>query len=356
MGFEVGLENKSKVYVVILNWNGWKDTIECLESVFKLDYKNYRVIVCDNYSSDSSFEYIKAWADGRMDVYLSQDNPLWHLSFPPIVKPVKYMQYNRIEAESGGVVDDGDVPLVLIQTGANLGFAGGNNVGLRYALARDDFDYVWLLNNDTAVSQSALTELVNTMARYPVAGICGSLLINYQQPELIQAAGAEFDYCLARAKHHLLEGIPVTAPLIESDIIKKMNYVVGASMLVRRTFLEKIGLLNEIYFLYFEEIDWASRAKGLFSLALAINSHVYHKEGASIGRPKSNNNALYYSQLNRLRFSYLYNRKNVPLVLLHVLGHTCKAIFMGRFSMGFTSLRAACNFIRFVYATAEINA
>ncbi|HEY3309434.1 MAG TPA: glycosyltransferase family 2 protein [Desulfuromonadaceae bacterium] len=337
--------SKSKVYIIILNWNGWKDTIECLESVLRLDYDNYRVIVCDNNSSDGSLEYIKAWAEGRLDVYLSQANPLRHLSFPPVVKPIPHRLYDRNDAEKGGVEDDSNFAFILIQTGDNLGFAGGNNVGLRYALAKGNSDFVWLLNNDTVVSQSSLTELVDRMARYPDAGMCGSLLINYQQPDLIQAAGAEFDYYLARGQH-LLEGIPVTTPLIESDIIKRMDYVVGASMLVRRIFLDKIGLFNEIYFLYFEEIDWALRAKSFFNIALSVNSHVYHKEGASIGRPKNNCYSLYYAQLNRLRFSYLYNRRNVPHVFLHVLGHACKAIVMGRFSMCFTSLRAAFNFVK----------
>jgi len=345
MVYEVGLGKSPNIYVLILNWNGWKDTIECLESVFRLDYDNYRVIVCDNDSSDNSLEYIKAWADGRLDVFVSPDNPLRDLSYPPVRKAIAYRQYDRKSAEAGGSPNDTDCPLILIQTGANLGFAGGNNVGLRYSLASRKPDFVWLLNNDTVVSKGALKELICSIAQYPFAGICGSLLINYYKPDFIQAAGAEFDRRLARGKH-LLEGMPITTPLIESDIIKRMNYVVGASMLVTRCFLEKNGLLNENYFLYYEEIDWITRAAGCFELAISINSHVYHKEGSSTGRSNINSNALYYVQLSRLRYSYLYNRANVPLVYMHVLGSAAKSLFKGRYKMCFVSLRAAYKFIR----------
>lgn len=127
--------NSSKVYVIILNWNGWEDTIECLESVFRNIYPSYTVIVCDNGSHDGSLERIKLWAEGKLDVLVPSHNPLRPLSYPPVIKPIPYIEYYREDAEKGGI-NDGKIPLVLIQTGGNLGFAGGNNVGLRYILAR----------------------------------------------------------------------------------------------------------------------------------------------------------------------------------------------------------------------------
>ena len=91
-----------KIAIIILNWNGWKDTIECLESVFRIDYPNYQVIVVDNNSPNNSMEYIKAWAEGNLDVWTKPDNPLRHLSNPPVPKPVPYVFYNKEEAEKGG--------------------------------------------------------------------------------------------------------------------------------------------------------------------------------------------------------------------------------------------------------------
>ena len=78
----------SKVYIIILNYNGWADTIECLESVLKNDYPNYQVIVVDNNSPNNSMEYIKAWAEGKLDVWVKPAHPLRHLSFPLVKKPI----------------------------------------------------------------------------------------------------------------------------------------------------------------------------------------------------------------------------------------------------------------------------
>src|SRR3972149_2191038 len=98
-----------KAYIIILNYNGWADTIECLESVFRNDYPDYRVIVCDNNSQDGSLEYIKAWAEGRLNAPVPR-NLLWEHSFPPVPKPVLYVEYNRVQAEAGGCVGDSDLP------------------------------------------------------------------------------------------------------------------------------------------------------------------------------------------------------------------------------------------------------
>jgi len=334
----------ARVYIVILNWNGWKDTIECLESVFRLNHDNYKVVVCDNNSSDCSLEHIKAWADGKLDAYVKENTTLRSHSFPPIAKAVPYMQYSRQEAELGGCTDDVNVPLILIQTEANLGFAGGNNVGLRYILKKNNFDYVWLLNNDTVVSKSALTELIGTIENKPHIGMCGSLLIDYHQPGYIQAAGGAFDMRLARGVH-LQSGIPVTTPISETKLSEQLSYVVGASMLVTRSFLETVGLLCEDYFLFFEEIDWAMRSRDHYSLTIATTSHVYHKEGTSIGKPKDNSRSFYLYQLNRLRFTSRFYRKNILVVSLHIVGHAIKAILFGRGAMAFASLRAVTYFL-----------
>src|ERR1700694_2988487 len=115
--------------VILLNWNGWKDTIECLESVFRLNSPDFRVVVCDNASADGSLEKIKQWARGELPA--ESANPLLsHLTLPPFPKPILYCELTREEAESGTATHS--CPLTLIQNGANVGFAAGNNVGLRY--------------------------------------------------------------------------------------------------------------------------------------------------------------------------------------------------------------------------------
>lgn len=315
------MSKSPRVYIVLLNWNGWRDTIECLESVFRSDADNYRVIVCDNDSKDESLTHIKAWADGHLDVALHRHHELRELSFPPLDKPLAYLEYDRSMAESGGDPDQGDARLVLIQTGSNLGFAGGNNVGLRYALVRGDFDYVWLLNNDTVIKPDALTQMIARMQQLPSAGICGSTLLYYSRPDKVQAwGGAKYNKWLGTTQMlgaFSREGEVIDHPGVES----KLSLISGASMLVSKPFLQQIGLMREDYFLYFEEIDWAIRAKGRYQLCYAPGSIVYHKEGGSIGTnsivPKEKSfTADYYGVRSRLLFTRFFFPWCLPFVYI----------------------------------------
>lgn len=311
------------VYIIILNWNGWRDTIECLESVFRNDFPRYKVIVCDNGSGDDSVERIKAWARGQLDVDVPETHTLRRLTFPPVPKPVAWMEYGREAAEKGGKTEDDRVPLILIRTEENLGFAGGNNVGLRYALARDDFDYVWLLNNDTVVEGGALSHLVRRMEQNPGAGLCGSTLPFYSDPGILWArGGATFNKWFASAKCIGLHQ-PVFPGEDRESVERRMDYVAGASMLVSRAFLREVGLLCEDYFLYFEEPDWAARARGRFKLAYAPESIVYHKVGASMktfdNTQKSRHASRDLNLENALRFTRKFYPWAVPTVWLAAL-------------------------------------
>ena len=162
--------NMPRVYIVLLNWNGWGDTIECLESLFRLRYPDYRVVVCDNGSEDGSIDRIRDWAEGRLDVWVPPRVEARSLSTPPVEKPIPYSEYGQA-AEAGGR-SGVDAPLVLIRTGGNLGFAGGTNVGLRYGLAKGDLDYAWILNNDTVSRSDALGHLVRRMELDSGVGFC----------------------------------------------------------------------------------------------------------------------------------------------------------------------------------------
>ena len=139
-----------KVTIIILNYNGWKDTIECLESVLRNDYPNYQVIVVDNGSPNNSIEYIKAWAEGRQEVLTPEPtHPLYHLSHPPVKKPIPYIYYTREEAEKGSdfeleekltkewqkqrkffnnkeLIPTSPYPLIFIQTGENFRLSENN--------------------------------------------------------------------------------------------------------------------------------------------------------------------------------------------------------------------------------------
>lgn len=308
------------VCVVLLNWNGWADTVECLESVFRSRAIRFQVVVCDNDSQDDSVERLRAWAEGRLDPPGGRaDHALSGFVTPPVAKPIPYAVYDRATAEAGGAAGDSDAPLILVRTGDNLGFAGGCNVGIRFALARGVHEHVWLLNNDTIVHPDALRALVDEAARRPGAGMVGSTLLYHSNPEVVQAlGGARYNAWLALSRH-IGAYLPAETALQEAPV-DDMAYVVGASMLVRRDFVLDVGLLSEEYFLFFEELDWAMRARGRWALGYAPESVVYHKEGATIGGNSRGEEkswtADYYFVRNRIVFTRKYLPTRLPSVYL----------------------------------------
>lgn len=281
----------SKVYIVVLNYNTWQDTIECLESVYKNYYDNYQVILVDNHSDNNSVEFLKMWAEGRLDIFLNDSNALKSKSFPPVKKPIAYKFYNENEINKdncvGEINEAGNPRLIIIESNANRGFASGNNIALKYALFRNDFEYIWLLNNDTVIDGDSLAELVETADRHiknaNKTGVIGSKILSYDKPKLIQGAGAKYNKWLGTAKYIGLNEKDL-GQFDEESIIRKADYVVGASMFVSKDFVADTGLLCEDYFLYFEELDWILRGKKRgWNIGYCWKSKVYHKEGATIG-------------------------------------------------------------------------
>lgn len=308
-----------RVVVVLVNYKGWRDTIECLESLLRTSHANMQVVVCDNGSGDDSLAAIEAWARGER----SASGALEHLVTPAIAKPLPLACLSRFEAEAGGGPASRSAPLVLVDTGANLGFAGGCNVGIRYAMKQPDCAFVWLLNNDTVVEPDALSALVRRCGQDTAIGICGSLLLFYDEPGTVQAAGgARYNPVTTRAEH--VGGLlPRSDVPPDHEVERATDYVVGASMLVTRAFVETVGLMEEDYFLYFEELDWTRRAAGRFRLAFARDSIVYHKEGRTIG---SNSVAAskspladFYLARNRVRIARRYYPMLLPLTFVVTL-------------------------------------
>jgi len=302
----------NRVAVILVNWNGWQDTVECLESLLRLDYPDYRIMVCDNGSSDDSLHEIINWAD---------------------YNGMRFAEYRRSEAEAGGSLA-GDPLLTLIRNGENLGFAGGNNVGLRHALIRGDIDYCWLLNNDTVVEADALSHLVTRMQQQSEIGICGSTILSYHDRRYIQALGGG-RYCRwIGLPWHYGRFTCWNGKVNQTRAEAWMNYIEGASMLVSRQFLDEVGLLCEDYFLYFEEADWAIRSKGRFRLGYAPLSTVYHKVGGSIGT-SSNPAAMsytsdYFNMRNRLLFTRRFYPLALPTVWLVIVGALLLRLCLGK--------------------------
>ena len=313
--------NTPRVHIILLNWNGWRDTIECLESLLRQDYANYQIVVCDNASDDDSLGNIEAWARGELEASHSSNPMLAGLLKPVVEKPISF---TRISAEIAKKLDTPvESPVVLIENGGNIGFAAGNNTGFRFALAQGT-DYCWLLNNDTVVAPDALTQMVEHSTKLTNKGIpntCGSVQMFYDDPSVVQALGG-FAYDKRNA---------VTAPpfgrykklseLSEKDFAaadKHLDAIHGCSWLAPRAFLEEIGLMDERFFLYYEEIDWALRARNKFTLTYSPEAFVYHKEGASIGSTGFKRARSAFAEYHLIKSRMTFCRKHEPKKLIGV--------------------------------------
>jgi len=262
-------DERPLVYVLVLNWNGWQDTVKCVYSLKSLTYNNYKVVVLDNGSSNDSVTRIR----------------------------------------------EAHPEVTLIETGANLGFAGGNNVGIRYALDQGA-EYIWLLNNDTIVDPHSLTALIEVIESDTKIGAVGSVLYYMDEPAKIQAwGGGRVDLITGRACHLRAPG--------------ELHYITGASLLLRTKALKDVGLLDERYFMYWEDTDlsFRMRARG-WRIKVAHESRVLHKESASVGR-KNPRLAEYF---NRSAIHFFTTHAPLPFlpIFIGTTGRFLKGLLRGR--------------------------
>ena len=285
--------NEPLVAIVILNWNGWEDTIECLESVYQIDYPNYRVVLVDNNSSDESFLKIKDYCNGKIKVKSN------FFDYNKNNKPIKIKAYSKEESESKTNKKDlTRNQLFLIKNDRNYGFAEGNNIGIRYALQTLNADFILLLNNDTVVDKDFLGEMINLGEINENIGIVGPKIYYYDDPDTIWCIGGKIDWKLARGLHVGTN----EADNGQYNRTEEFDYVSGSAFLVKREVIDKVGLMDRKFFLYFEESDLALRAsKNGYKSVYAPEAKIWHKvskSGGGLSKPIG----LYYITRNRWLF------------------------------------------------------
>ena len=211
-----------KVFVIVLNYNGGELLRGCLRSVFQLDYPNFEVVLVDNASTDGSLEMAKE-------------------------------SFSRAH---------------IIRSDQNRGFSAGNNLGIRFALEKMT-DFVFLLNPDALMEKNTLTHLIETAENNPQAGILSPVIFQ-DQSEKIWFAGGRIEWSKMRATH---------LQKITSENHYQSEYLSGCAMLVRKDVFKKIGLLDEDYFLYYEDTDFSFRAsQSGFQLLVVPKTKVFHFE------------------------------------------------------------------------------
>ncbi|KKQ26868.1 MAG: Glycosyl transferase family 2 [Candidatus Magasanikbacteria bacterium GW2011_GWC2_37_14] len=324
-----------KVYIIILNYNSWSDTIECLESVLKNDYPDYQILLVDNNSTDNSLDCLKKWLNGHFNLQVNQNNPLKDLSNPPAVKPISYIYYLKEVAERGGDLElesKNNYQIIIIQTECNLGYAGGNNVGIRYALAKNDFEYIWILNNDTVINSETLSNIVNSAIDDEYDRPIGSYVYEYRDPEKLQMYGGLRFY-----KYFVLR--PFFAKLKED-----IDFISGVSLFLSKKKIKELGLIEEKYFLNFEDLDYTYFYKEAFSnkytdvTPFLIAGKIWHKHSVSQSKDKFlhsyyfTRSTLYTSRkINRINYFLTFTYAIFRGIFYFLLGYrdNSKGIFLG---------------------------
>jgi len=303
-----------EVAIIIVNYNGWKDTIKCIESVLLSNHNKFRIIVTDNNSLDNSIGEFTSW--GKKNGYL--------------IETADYFSWSNNNLDL-----DNQWKVTFIKNPDNSGFAGGNNLGIKFIQNRGlEIDYFWLLNNDTIVEQETLEYLVNRMESEKLAGsqtgILGCKIMFYDETDQIQGIGGKYNKYLAVSSH---------IGRFEKDIGQydisevEMDYVIGASMFVSQEFMNSVGLLREDYFLYFEELDWVKRSQKLnWQIGYEFKAKIYHKEGGTtMDRNIISRFADKCQVSNRLVFTYRFHPYCLFTVVPVIFGSVVNRIWRGQF-------------------------
>lgn len=247
-----------RVSIITVNFNHSYVTDELLNSIKeKNSYTNIEIIVVDNGSKDDPV-------------------PQWI---------IKYPEANFIRSE------------------INLGFAGGNNLGLSAATG----EYLFFVNNDTEFTEGLIETLVNTLNNHPTIGVISPKLLYFDQPTMLQYAGyTPMNYITAR---NSCIGQFETDQGQYDQLIGPTGFAHGAAMMVTKAAIEKTGPMAENFFLYYEELDWADRIRqNGFEVWVNMKATIFHKESVSVGKKSALKE--YYMNRNRI----LFIRRNAPFV------------------------------------------
>lgn len=299
------------VAVVLLNWNQASITIECLESLFRLDYPRYTVVLCDNASTDGSARAFTDWATGRATPLAHPHPELVRFSHPPVAKPVALAEYTRADVD-GSRAGATTAPFVLLHASDNLGFTGGNNLAMRYVAARGDIPVIWILNNDTVVAPDSLRELVRPLVADPGIGAVGATMFEYRSPAVIQAAAGG-----AFSPRQLFPSL-VGARELAGAHRPRIDFISGACVLLRTRHAVEVGMLDDIFYIYGEDVDLSLKVERLgLRLMYAPRARIWHKGGGDQGYGNVKHD--YYTTRNTLMLLRKYYPRYLPYALVYMM-------------------------------------
>lgn len=249
------------VSIILVNYNGFEDTLDCVKSLEKIDYDNFNIIVVDNCST-----------------------------VIPNMETLSIIQQKTI----------------YIQQKENLGFSVGNNVGIKYAIESGS-DYILLLNNDTIVSNDFLNTLISEAQKHDNNVLVTGKIYYHSNPREIWYGGGWYDYKKGIGCHERNHEIDVDCHSISTRYI---TFATGCLMLIPVKVIEKIGLLDETFFLYAEDTEYSLRAlEHGIKIVFCENACIFHKVSRST--KKMSTPALYYLIRNSIRVSNIYSKHGI---------------------------------------------
>ena len=268
-----------KISIIILNWNGWRDTLECLESIYRNNYPDYDVVVVDNGSEDESVQKIREYAEGKIEINSK------FFKYNPNNKPIKLLELTKIDIRNKKQMKKKDnnsfweyspqKRLILIKNNENLRYAKGNNIGIQYALNVLNADFVFILNNDTVVSSTIIEEFVKfvTSKKNEKLGMIGPKIYYYYEPNKVWFAGSRVKWCLCD-----LPTIKDTETLQEVDVLSGCAQFISSEFLLN----SKIKGYDPTYPPGYDNIEICLRAKKMgYKIYYLPTAVMWHKVGQS---------------------------------------------------------------------------
>jgi len=282
-------ENNLKVSIIIVTWNGAKHILNCLESVQKSTYTDYEIIVVDNGSKDGTLDLIRK-------------------------------KFSNIK---------------LILNNKNLGFTGGNNIGIRAAQG----EIIFLLNDDTIIHPDLIKILVQEIEKSPKIGIVGPKIYFMDKPNKIWFAGGKIDWLRGNTLHL---GRDLTDRELSNDSKKEVDFITGCALMIKKEVIKKIGLLDNTFFAFYEDADWCQKAKKAgYQIIYFPFGGVWHIKSATASTPFIDNiKNKYFKIFSRyLKFSVFLKWKKYRNHFVFFMRHAkfkYKIIFLIRYIFIFT--------------------
>jgi GT2 family glycosyltransferase len=296
--------------VVLVNFNGGKDTIECIGSLMEVSDALFSLVIVDNGSTDNSFDMISQYLsrNGRIlrDTVTAADNGQGNgISFPASRDNVHITEY-RVE------YDNQSSKVTLVKSDKNLGFAGGCNLGINCAFSDEELDYFLLLNNDTIVDSNFLTEMMKVCLDNDNSCLVGASIFSYWNRNEVWFEAGKVRWSSPTIGNHMR--------LKTKTEVAETGFITGCCMMIPRKVIMKVGLLDQEYFLYFEDADYCLRAHKMgMKLLIATKAKIYHKISSASTKAPVRPTAIYWSHMSRL----LFIKKNCPTYLKPIVSSFC---------------------------------